>query len=199
MKRRWDRNQEARIVNWATKPRQPEEMPPQGSLWRRTEKPAELVWGDPAADDELPLLPETFAPPSWDDAIGTAWKNFVRRVRRAGRRGTTAAVVLLALLLLAVAWGSRPSPGWPGVTRFESVLVKLGLAEVPAANSLAPEGKSRPAGMGGRAYCALLLPGVRSLRQHSRGPVRDPTRRADWISFDPPPAPSANKNAHPSA
>ncbi len=107
-----------------------EDLPPQGSLWRRAEKPAELVWGDPASD-ELPLLPETFAPPSWDDAIGTAWRNFVGRVRRAGRRGATMVAVLFALLLLVVAWGSRPSPGWPGVTRFEAVLVKLGLAEVP--------------------------------------------------------------------
>jgi hypothetical protein len=109
----------------------PEELPPQVSLWHRPERPAELVWSDPGAADDLPLLSETFAPPSWDDAIETAWKNFLRRVRSAGRRGATAAAALLAVLLLAVAWGSRPSPGWPGVTRFESVLIKLGLAEVP--------------------------------------------------------------------
>lgn len=118
----------------------PEELHPQGSLWRRAEKPAELVWGDPGAADELPLLPETFAPPSWDEAVGTAWKNFAGRVKRAGRRGATAAVVLFALLLLVVAWGSRPSPGWPGVTRFESILVKLGLAEVPRRAASPPKG-----------------------------------------------------------
>lgn len=111
--------------NNQNEPAQPE------SLWRRPEKPAELMWGDSGTASELPLLPEAFAPPSWDDAIGSAWAKLVARVRRVGRRGATTTAVILVLLLLAVAWGSRPSPGWPGVSRFESVLVKLGLAEVP--------------------------------------------------------------------
>ncbi len=112
----------------------------QASLWRRPEKPAELRWGNSNAVDELPLLPETFAPPSWDDAIGSAWNNFVRRVRKIGRRGAMAMVALLAVLVLATIWGSRPSPGWPGVTRFEAVLVKLGLAEVPQRAPAPPKG-----------------------------------------------------------
>lgn len=115
-------------------PTQPE------SLWRRPEKPAELIWDHRGDDDELPLLPDVFAPPSWDETIGSAWKNFVGRARNAGRRSATVAVVLLALLLLAVAWGSRPSPGWPGVTRFEAMLVKLGLAEVPQRTPAPPKG-----------------------------------------------------------
>ena len=124
----------------STPPRDPGAPIQPESLWRRPEKTAELMWGDPSSADELPLLPETFAPPSWDDAIGSAWRNFVARLRGSGRRGATVGLALLAVLLLAVAWGSRPSPGWPGVTRFEAVLVKLGLAEVPQRAPAPPRG-----------------------------------------------------------
>jgi len=97
------------------------------SLWR----PAEKQVFSPPATPELLLLPEAVAPPSWDDVILAWWERCVKVARKVGRRGATALAALLALFLLAVAWGSRPSPGWPGVTRFESVMVKLGLVQVP--------------------------------------------------------------------
>lgn len=85
------------------------------------------------------LLPDAITPTSWDDAIRAAW----RRARlafhqRTGRRIALALMASLALFLLMVVW-AWPAPA-SHLTLYESLLVKLGIAEVPQRAPAPPTG-----------------------------------------------------------
>ena len=79
------------------------------------------------------------SPVSWDDAIRSGWvrarKAFRRRI---GRRVALASMASLALFLFLVIW-AWPSPA-SHLTWFESLLVKVGIAEVPQRAPVAPTG-----------------------------------------------------------
>jgi hypothetical protein len=137
--------------------------PPQ-SVWRRPERigeparpqtpfafkrplvPDAIIADAPLADAVTKIkdatLPDVAPPTSWDDAIQAAWVRARRAFRqRMGRRVALAAMATFALFLLLAIW-AWPSPA-SHLTWFESLLVKLGVAEVPSeAPSEAPQ---RPA------------------------------------------------------
>jgi hypothetical protein len=99
------------------------------SVWRRRDR---LV--DSARQEQA-------APPSWDDTVRAVWTRTLLAVRlRMRRRDTaivTAASLALLLLLVALAW---PTPASSHLTWYESVLVELGLAQVPSQTPAAPKG-----------------------------------------------------------
>jgi hypothetical protein len=103
------------------------------SVWRRPER----VLDSPRSHEETPSIPnsddDAIAPPSWDDSIRLVWTRTLHAVRLQMRRRDTAIVMTtsLALILLLVVW-AWPTPASPHLTWFESVLVELGLAQVPS-------------------------------------------------------------------
>jgi hypothetical protein len=110
------------------------------SVWRRPESIIETA--PPLHEPALPALDyDALAPPSWDDTIRAVWNRTLQAVRLRTRRRDTAIVATtsLALLLLLVVW-AWPSPASPHLTWFESVLVELGLAQVPSRIPAAPAG-----------------------------------------------------------
>jgi hypothetical protein len=123
-----------------------EEKEPPPSVWRRPE--VGLV--HPGLDSvSTPLIqkaivedataPDAIAPTSWDDAIRAAWgraRNAVRQ--RMGRRIALAGAASIMLFLLLVVW-AWPAPA-SHLTWFESLLVKLGVAEVPQRAPVPPTG-----------------------------------------------------------
>ncbi len=84
-------------------------------------------------------LGDVVAPASWDDTILAGWERVRRAVnQRMGRRVTLAAMASFALFLLLVIW-AWPAPA-SHLTWYESLLVKLGVAEVPQRAPAAPTG-----------------------------------------------------------
>ena len=110
------------------------------SVWRRRER---LV--DSARQDQttpaLPIAEDLIAPPSWDDTVRAVWTRTLLAVRLRMRRRDTAIVMAaslaLLLLLAALTW---PTPASSHLTWYESVLVELGLAQVPSQTPAAPTG-----------------------------------------------------------
>jgi len=111
------------------------------SVWRRQERVVDSL---PQVAPRAPA-PEVdlIAPPlpSWDDAIRSVWTRTLQAVRIRMRRRDAAIVMTaslaLLLLLLVAAW---PTPSSSHLTWFESVLVELGLAQVPSKAPAAPIG-----------------------------------------------------------
>lgn len=97
---------------------------------------------DPSLRDPLfkdAMLQDAIAPRSWDDAITAAWERVRRAFRqKVGRRIVLAAVTSLGFFLLLVIW-SWPAPA-SHLTWYESLLVKLGIAEVPQRAPAPPTG-----------------------------------------------------------
>ena len=120
---------------------QEEEKKLLGSVWRRPERvvePAPKIH-EPASTVSLDY--GAISPPSWDDMIRAAWKRGSEMVhQRLGRRGAGLALAGVALLLLLVVWSAWPAPASSHLTWFESVLVELGLAQVPSRPPAAPTG-----------------------------------------------------------
>jgi len=111
------------------------------SVWRHPEPVVDSVPKNHEPANTMSLDYGAIAPPSWDDMIRAAWKRGAKMVRRRpGRRG---AVVAMALLLLLVVWSAWPAPASSNLTWFESVLVELGLAQVPSRTPAAPTGNPR--------------------------------------------------------
>jgi GAF domain len=129
------------------------------SVWRRPEKMAgSLLPEQPPAgarpvipdaaiekatleDSMVPgeLLRDAITPPSWDDAIRAAWARAQLAFhQRTGRRIALAVMASLALFLLLVVW-AWPAPA-SHLTWYESLLVKLGVAEVPQRAPAPPTG-----------------------------------------------------------
>jgi len=119
---------------------QEEETRPE-SVWRRPEKEVEAK---PA--NREPIIPVALdygaiAPASWDATIRAAWERGSEMVqRRLGRKGAIAAMASLALLLALAVWSAWPAPASTQLTWFESLLVELGLAQVPSRTPAAPTG-----------------------------------------------------------
>jgi hypothetical protein len=111
------------------------------SVWRRPER----VLDSARSHQEPATIPDldddAVAPPSWDDSIRAVWTRTLQAVRLQMRRRDTAIVMTtsLALILLLVVW-AWPTPASPHLTWFESVLVELGLAQVPSRTPAAPTG-----------------------------------------------------------
>jgi hypothetical protein len=92
---------------------------------------------DATAPDEL--LSDVVAPRSWDDAIRAAWRRAQLAFHeRTGRRIALAVMASLALFLLVVVW-AWPAPA-SHLTLYESLLVKLGMAELPQRAPAPPTG-----------------------------------------------------------
>jgi hypothetical protein len=109
------------------------------SVWRRAQKAVEPTRPTQESVGTMPWTQDSFAAPSWDDAIRAAWGRAQGKLRlRMRRRDAVTAMVALALLVLVVwAW---PTAASPHLTWFESVLVKLGVAQVPHRAPTAPTG-----------------------------------------------------------
>lgn len=111
------------------------------SVWRRSERVNDFSPSTDARMPELDLEASAPAPASWDDTIRSVWtrtRQAVRvRMRSRDRAIVITASLALILLLLVSAW-PRTSPSH--LTWFESVLVELGLAQVPANAPIAPKG-----------------------------------------------------------
>ena len=126
-------------ADWQDEEEEPETHPQ--SVWRRPERvveparPRQESGGMPALDYDA------LAPPSWDDTIRAVWTRALQAVRLRMSRRDTAIVMTasMALLLLLVVW-AWPTPASPHLTWFESVLVELGLAQVPSRTPAAPTG-----------------------------------------------------------
>jgi hypothetical protein len=110
------------------------------SVWRRRERLVDSAQQQQAAP-AAPIAEDLMAPPSWDDTVRAVWTRTLLAVRlRMRRRDTaivTAASLALLLLLVALAW---PTPASSHLTWYESVLVELGLAQVPSQTPAAPKG-----------------------------------------------------------
>ena len=132
-----------------------------GSVWRRPGKMGESARPQPPSAFTRPLAPDAgiedapaqdavikiknatlqdpISPPSWDDAIRAAWGRARQALRqRMGRRIALAAMAAMALIFVLVIW-AWPAPA-SHLTWFESLLVKLGIAEVPQRTPVAPAG-----------------------------------------------------------
>jgi hypothetical protein len=111
------------------------------SVWRRPERVLDSArpHQEPASIPDLD--DDAIAPPSWDDSIRAVWSRTLQAVRLQMRRRDTAIVMTtsLALILLLVVW-AWPTPASPHLTWFESVLVELGLAQVPSRTPAPPTG-----------------------------------------------------------
>jgi hypothetical protein len=111
------------------------------SVWRRPERGAESTRLEQEPTRTLPLDYDAIEPRSWDDAIREAWGHAQQTIRRYMRRRNAAMTVMslaIFLLLLVFAWWPSPTPSH--LTWFESVLVELGLAQVPSRAPAAPAG-----------------------------------------------------------
>jgi hypothetical protein len=133
------------------------------SVWRRSEKIGGSTRPDRLSASNRPLVPDAgiedapardagigikiknatlqdvTSPPSWDDAIRSAWGRAGRALhQRVGRRIALAAMAAMALIFVLVIW-AWPAPA-SHLTWFESLLVKLGIAEVPQRAPAAPAG-----------------------------------------------------------
>ena len=85
------------------------------------------------------LLPDAITPPSWDDSIRTAWRRAQLAFhQRTGRRIALTLMASLALFLFMLVW-AWPAPA-SHLTLYESLLVKLGIAEVPQRAPAPPSG-----------------------------------------------------------
>jgi len=108
------------------------------SVWRHPEPVVDSVPKNHEPASTVSLDYAAISPPSWDDMIRAAWKRGSEMVyQRLGRRG---AVSALALLLLLAVWSAWPASASSHLTWFESVLVELGLAQVPSRTPAAPTG-----------------------------------------------------------
>ena len=111
------------------------------SVWRRPERVLDSIMPPEDHAGTLALDSDLLAPSSWDDTIRAVWTRTLQAVRLRMRRRDTAMVLTaslaLILLLIVAAW---PSPASPHITWFESVLVELGLAQVPSRTPAAPTG-----------------------------------------------------------
>jgi hypothetical protein len=108
------------------------------SVWRRPERVVDPAPKNHQPANTMSLDYGAISPPSWDDMIRAAWKRGSEMVyQRLGRRG---AVSALALLLLLAIWSAWPAPASSRLTWFESVLIELGLAQVPSRTPAAPTG-----------------------------------------------------------
>jgi hypothetical protein len=115
-----------------------EQQKRQESVWRRPER---VVESGPAPAPTLSVDYDAIAPRSWDDTIREGWGRTLQAVRRQMRRKNAAVTVgslAIFLLLLIFAWWPSPTPSH--LTWFESVLVELGLAQVPSRIPPAPTG-----------------------------------------------------------
>jgi hypothetical protein len=127
---------------WRDEPdeEQEQEARPQ-SVWRRPERVLDSARShqEPASIPDLD--DDAIAPHSWDDSIRAVWTRALQAVRLQMRRRDTAIVMTtsLALILLLVVW-AWPTPASSHLTWFESVLVELGLAQVPSRTPAAPTG-----------------------------------------------------------
>lgn len=93
----------------------------------------------PEAIVEDATVQDATTPQSWDDAIRAAWVRARQALRqRVGRRIALAGMASLALFMLLVVW-AWPAPA-SHLTWFESLLVKLGVAEVPQRAPAPPSG-----------------------------------------------------------
>ena len=133
------------------------------SVWRRPEKIGESARPDPPSAFTRPLVPDAViedapardagigmriknatlqdvgSPPSWDDTIRAAWGRAGRALhQQMGRRIALAAMAAMALIFVLVIW-AWPAPA-SHLSWFESLLVKLGIAEVPQRAPAAPAG-----------------------------------------------------------
>jgi hypothetical protein len=135
----YSEQQTSETPDWQDEQEEQEARPQ--SVWRRPEpvldsaRPHQEPASIPALDDDA------IAPPSWDDSIRAVWTRTLQAVRLQARRKDTAIVMTtsLALILLLVVW-AWPTPASPHLTWFESVLVELGLAQVPSRTPAAPTG-----------------------------------------------------------
>jgi GAF domain len=110
------------------------------SVWRRPERSVDSARPEDESASTVPSVQDSIAPTSWDDAIRTAWGHAQHTVRlRIGRKAALAMMASLAVLLLLVIWAGT-APASPHLTWFESVLVELGLAQVPSRAPTAPAG-----------------------------------------------------------
>jgi hypothetical protein len=111
------------------------------SVWRQTERPAYSARTDHESKSALLSVQDLMGPPSWDDAIRGAWKRVQHTVRlRISRKGGTLVLASLALLVLLAISALWPSSAPPHLTWVESILVDLGLAQVPSRAPAAPTG-----------------------------------------------------------
>jgi hypothetical protein len=136
---------------------------PQQSVWRRPEKIGGSTRPELPSAFTRPLVPDAViedalardagigikiknatlqdvtSPPSWDDTIRAAWGRAGRALhQQMGRRIALAAMAAMALIFVLVIW-AWPAPA-SHLTWFESLLVKLGVAEVPQRAPVAPAG-----------------------------------------------------------
>jgi hypothetical protein len=110
------------------------------SVWRHPERVVDSARPDQQSASTLALDQDSTATGSWDDAIRAAWGGGLRTVRlRMHRRDARVMMAALALLLVLAIW-MWPAPASPHLTWFESVLVELGLAQVPSRTPAAPTG-----------------------------------------------------------
>ena len=110
------------------------------SVWRHPERAVDSARPDQQSASTLALDQDSIATGSWDDAIRAAWGRGLRTVRlRMHRRDARVMMAALALLLVLAVW-MWPAPASPHLTWFESVLVELGLAQVPSRTPAAPTG-----------------------------------------------------------
>jgi hypothetical protein len=102
------------------------------SVWRRPERTADSASPGPEAASTLFLSQDSTGTRSWDDAVRRTLQRAFRTVRlRMRRRNAILTTASLALLLILAVWGWWPAPASSHLTWFESLLVELGLAEVP--------------------------------------------------------------------
>ncbi len=111
------------------------------SVWWRPESAVESAQPEKEPARALSVDYDAIAPLSWDDAIRTAWRRALRTVRlQMRRRNAGVTVASLAVFLLLLVWAWWPAPTSSHLTWFESVLVELGLAQVPSRAPTAPTG-----------------------------------------------------------
>jgi hypothetical protein len=113
------------------------------SVWRRPERAGDSTRREKEPEGWPSLDYDALAPPSWDDAIRKGWQRALHAVRQQMQRrnaAVTVASVAVFLLLLVWAWWPAPASASRHLTWFESVLVELGLAQVPSRTPAAPTG-----------------------------------------------------------
>ncbi len=110
----------------------------------------------------------------------------IRRFVKA-RRGDFYLAIAIVLVVIALRWGiwsdhsvgasgnstvighsRKPAPD-ADLSAFDKLLISLGLADAPGAAGV--QRQSRCPGVGGSAHCAVLLRGVRPLRENSEGQI----------------------------
>jgi hypothetical protein len=124
---------------WQEQEESQEEENQRESVWRRQERVVDPTPKNHEPASTVSLDYAAISPPSWDDMIRAAWKRGSEMVhQRLGRRGAVSALAAMALLL--VVWSAWPAPASSHLTWFESVLVELGLAQVPSRTPATPTG-----------------------------------------------------------